>query len=42
MKEICLNYPDVAKIIAIYESNKNTAAPVFDKLTFSSTFKCFR
>ena len=35
-EEICLNYPDVAKIIAIYEST-NTAAPVFDKLTFSST-----
>ena len=34
-EEICLNYPDVAKIIAIYES-VNTSAPTFDKLTFSS------
>ena len=34
-EEICLNYPDVAKIIAIYES-VNTSAPTFDTLTFDS------
>ena len=35
-EEICLNYPDVAKIIAIYES-QGTSAPTFDTLSFSST-----
>lgn len=35
-EEICLNYPDVAKIIAIYES-VDTSAPTFDTLTFDST-----
>jgi len=35
-EEICLNYPDVAKIIAIYEST-DISAPVFDKLSFNSS-----
>ena len=35
-EEICLNYPDVAKIISIYEST-DTSAPTFDTLTFDST-----
>jgi len=35
-EEICLNYPDVVKIIAIYES-VNTSDPTFDTLTFDST-----
>ena len=35
-EEICLNYPDVVKIIAIYES-VNTSVPTFDTLTFDST-----
>ena len=35
-EEICLNYPDVAKVIAIYES-LNTSAPTFDRLTFDNT-----
>jgi hypothetical protein len=34
-EEICLNYPDVAKIIAVYES-LDTSAPVLDYVTFSS------
>ena len=34
-EEICLNYPDVVRIIAIYES-LNTSAPVLDRLSFSS------
>ena len=34
-EEICLNYPDVAKIIAIYES-VNTSDSTFDQLTFDS------
>ncbi|MEY3470457.1 MAG: Synechococcus phage [Actinomycetota bacterium] len=34
-EDISLNYPDVAKIIAIYES-LDTNAPVLDQLTFSS------
>ena len=34
-EEICLNYPDVAKIIAIYES-VNTSNPTFDTLSFDS------
>ena len=34
-EEICLNYPDVAKIIAIYES-VNTSDPTFDTLLFDS------
>jgi hypothetical protein len=35
-EEICLNYPDVSKIIAIYES-LDTNAPTLDTITFSST-----
>ena len=35
-EEICLNYPDVVKIIAIYEST-DTSAPTFDTLKFDST-----
>ena len=35
-EEICLNYPDVAKIIAIYES-VNISPPTFDQLTFDNT-----
>jgi virulence-associated protein VapD len=34
-EEICLNYPDVAKVIAIYES-LDTSNPVLDTVTFSS------
>jgi hypothetical protein len=34
-EEISLNYPDVAKVLAIYES-LNTSSPEFDKITFSS------
>jgi len=34
-EEICLNYPDVVKVWAVYES-LDTNAPVLDKLTFSS------
>ena len=34
-QEISLNVPDVNKVIAVYES-KNTAKPIFDKLTFVS------
>jgi len=34
-EEICLNYPDVAKVIAIYES-LDTNSPSLDSLTFSS------
>jgi len=33
--EICLNYPDVVKVLAVYESLNNDA-PQFDQLTFSS------
>ena len=35
-EEISLNYPDVVKVLAVYEST-NTSAPVLDKLTFTST-----
>ena len=35
-EEISLNYPDVAKFLAVYEST-NESAPVLDKLTFTST-----
>ena len=35
-EEICLNYPDVAKIIAIYESF-DTSAPVLDQIEFSAS-----
>ena len=35
-EEISLNYPDVAKFLAVYEST-NTSAPVLDRLTFTST-----
>jgi hypothetical protein len=34
-EEICLKYPDVVKVIAVYES-LNTSAPSLDTLTFSS------
>ena len=34
-ESLCLNYPDVAKIIAIYES-LNDSEPELDQLTFSS------
>jgi hypothetical protein len=34
-EEISLNYPDVSKVIAVYES-LNTSAPVLDQITFSS------
>jgi hypothetical protein len=34
-EEISLNYPDVSKIICVYES-LNTSQPVLDKITFSS------
>jgi hypothetical protein len=35
-EEICLNYPDVAKVLAIYESF-GTSAPVLDKIEFSAS-----
>ena len=35
-EEICLNYPDVAKILAIYESF-DTNSPVLDQIEFSSS-----
>ena len=35
-EEISLNYPDVVKVLGVYEST-NTSAPVLDKLTFTST-----
>ena len=35
-EEISLNYPDVIKFLAVYEST-NTSAPTLDKLTFTST-----
>ena len=35
-EEISLNYPDVVKFLAVYEST-NTSAPELDKLTFLST-----
>jgi hypothetical protein len=34
-EEICLNYPDVAKIIGIYES-LDTSSPILDSVSFSS------
>ena len=34
-KEICLNVPDVANVVAVYES-KNTSTPTLDRLTFVS------
>ena len=34
-EEICLNVPDVANILAIYESS-NSESPILDKLVFSS------
>ena len=39
-REICLNYPDVIDVVAIYES-LDTSAPILDKLTFSSTDNVF-
>ena len=39
-QEICLNHPDVAEVVAVYESlDKNK--PVFDKLIFTSTDPIF-
>ena len=35
-EEICINYPDAAKLIAVFES-VNTTAPTFDTLSFDST-----
>ena len=35
-EEISLNYPDVIKFLAVYEST-NTSAPTLDKLVFTST-----
>ncbi len=35
-EEISLNYPDVVKVLAIYEST-DTSAPTLDKLSFAST-----
>jgi hypothetical protein len=35
-EEISLNYPDVVKIIAVYES-LDTSAPILDTVTFTST-----
>ena len=35
-EEICLNYPDVAKVLTIYES-LDTGAPTLDKILFTST-----
>ena len=35
-EEICLNYPDVAKVLAIYES-LDTGNPTLDKIQFTST-----
>ena len=40
-EEICLNYPDVANIVAVYES-LDTNIPVFDKLVFTSTDPIFQ
>jgi len=34
-QEICLNYPDVSKVLAVYES-LDTSSPTFDSLSFSS------
>jgi len=34
-EEICLNYPDVAKVLAVYESFDNQS-PILDKIQFSS------
>ena len=39
-REICLNYPDVANIVAVYES-LDLNAPILDKLTFTSTDDIF-
>lgn len=39
-QEICLNYPDVSEVVAVYESlDKNV--PVLDKLVFTSTDPIF-
>jgi hypothetical protein len=35
-ESICINYPDVSKVLAVYESY-NTSNPVLDKLVFLST-----
>jgi hypothetical protein len=35
-ESICLNYPDVSRVLAVYESY-NTSNPVLDKLVFLST-----
>jgi len=39
-RDICLNYPDVSDVVAIYES-LDTNSPVLDKLTFTSTDDVF-
>ena len=40
-EEICLNWPDVSEVVAVYESlDKNT--PILDKLIFSSTDPIFQ
>mgnify|MGYP001156845344 FL=1 len=39
-EEICLNYPDVANIVAVYES-QNKLKPTYDKLIFTSTDPIF-
>ena len=39
-QEICLNYPDVSEVVAVYESlDKNV--PILDKLVFTSTDPIF-
>ena len=38
--DICLNYPDVYKVLAVYESLNNDP-PVLDKLSFTSTDDIF-
>jgi len=35
-EEICLNYPDVAKVLKVYES-LNAGAPILDQLQFSAS-----
>jgi len=39
-EEICLNWPDVGEVIAVYESLDNNK-PVYDKLVFTSTDPIF-
>ena len=35
-EEICLNYPDVAKVVSVYES-LDSSDPTLDKIQFTST-----